>query len=51
MNVISRRDSGREVQKSGGGWSPTARAKRKEAKESSDGSRIKKEKQKHTKSE
>jgi hypothetical protein len=44
MNVILKCDSEREVERSGESWGPMARAKRKEAKESSDRSRTKKEK-------
>jgi|GraSoiStandDraft_30_1057271.scaffolds.fasta_scaffold2793759_1 hypothetical protein len=46
MYEMSKRDSGREVERSGESWGPIAKAKGKEAKEGSDGSKIKKERRK-----
>ena len=45
---MSRCNSECEVERSGGGRSPMTKVKGKEAKGSSEGTRIKKEKQKHT---
>jgi hypothetical protein len=43
---MSKCDSGREIKRSGKSWGLIAKVKGKEAKEGSDGSKIKKERQK-----